>query len=305
VAGEVEYVFGPIGIAAGVGGTVLASVGAAFLAVRRATRAAAGVDRTNPRRRRLIGFAALLLGTGSVLSTLMLDEAEPAAMAPAVYGAVAISFGLALFAPTLVGAVMAPFEGALARTGGSGYLSAHNLRRRASEMSGVLMPMILFVGLSSGTLYMQAVENDLLAASGAAKSMEDKTLETLNLVVVGIIAVFACIMLVNSLYAAVSYRGGEFGQQRLAGATPGQVLGMIGIEGLVLTVTGVALGSVAGLAGILPFASLRTDSMLPDQGPLMWLGIAAVAAMATIATGLGTARRALRTAAVDAVGLAA
>jgi putative ABC transport system permease protein len=226
-------------------------------------------------------------------------------MAPAVYGAVAISFGLALFAPTLVGAVMAPFEGALARTGGSGYLSAHNLRRRASEMSGVLMPMILFVGLSSGTLYMQAVENDLLAASGAAKSMEDKTLETLNLVVVGIIAVFACIMLVNSLYAAVSYRGGEFGQQRLAGATPGQVLGMIGIEGLVLTVTGVALGSVAGLAGILPFASLRTDSMLPDQGPLMWLGIAAVAAMATIATGLGTARRALRTPAVEAVGLAA
>ncbi|WP_026932515.1 FtsX-like permease family protein [Glycomyces tenuis] len=306
VAAGVEYAFGPIGLGAGVGSTLLASVGAAFMAVRRATRAASGTDRANRgRRRSLLGIAALVLGTGSVLTTLTLDETEPAAMAPAAYGSILIAFGLALFAPSMVGGAMAAFEGMLARTGGSGHLSAHNLRRRASEMSGVLMPMILFVGLSFGTLYMQAVENDALAASGAAKTVEDKNLETMNLVVVGIIAVFACIMLVNSLYAAVSYRGGEFGRQRLAGATPGQVLGMVGIEGVVLTVVGVALGSVAGIAGILPFAALRTDSMLPDQGPGMWIGIAAVAALATLATGLGTARKALRTPAVDAVGLAA
>lgn len=305
VAADVEYVFGPIGIAAGVGGTLLASVGAAFLAVRRATREAAGIRRPASRRKHVFGFVALILGAGSVVSTLALDETAPAAMAPAAYGTILIAFGLALLAPTLLGAMMAVFDGGLSRLGGSGYLSAHNLRRRAAEMSGVLTPMVLFVGMSFGTLYMQAVENDVATASGVAKSVEDKNIETLNLVVVGIIAIFACIMLVNSLYAAISYRGGEFGQQRLAGATPGQVVRMVGIEGLVLTVTGVFLGSVAGIAGIVPFAMLRTDSPLPGTGPAMWIGIAAVAATATMATGLGTTRRALRTPAVNAVGLAA
>jgi putative ABC transport system permease protein len=305
VADDVEYVFGPIGIAAGVGSTLLASVGAAFLAVRRATRAAAGIRRPVTRRKYVFGFAALILGAGSVSATLALDQTAPAAMAPAAYGTILIAFGLALLAPTVLGAMMAGFDGALSRLGGSGYLSAHNLRRRAAEMSGVLTPMILFVGMSFGTLYMQAVENEVVAASGAVKTVEDKTLETMNLVIVGIIAVFACIMLVNSLYAAISYRSDEFGQQRLAGATPGQVVGMVAIEGAVLTVTGVILGSVAGFAGIMPFAMLRTDSPLPDTGPGMWIGIAAVATAATMATGLGTTRKALRAPAVNAVSLAA
>jgi putative ABC transport system permease protein len=190
-------------------------------------------------------------------------------------------------------------------TGASGRLAVRTLRARAGELSAVLMPLILFTAVATATLYMQAVENDALRASGLPKSADAKNLETLNLVVVGIIVVFACVMLINSLYAATTYRGREFGQERLAGATPGQVLRMVGTEGLILTVTGVFFGTAAGLAGILPFTLVRTDSLWPHQGLGLWLAIVAVAAAVTLGTSLATAWRTLRTPAVASVALAA
>ncbi|MFG2027504.1 response regulator transcription factor [Streptomyces sp. NPDC048825] len=90
-------------------------------------------------------------------------------------------------------------------------------------------------------------------------------------------------------------------RQRLAGATPGQVLGMVGVESLVLTATGVFFGTAAGFAGIIPFTAVRTDSLLPDEGPGTWLAIVAIATAATFVTSLATARRTLRTPAVGAV----
>lgn len=69
--------------------------------------------------------------------------------------------------------------------------------------------------------------------------------------------------------------------------------------------TGVFLGTAAGLAGILPFSSVRADALLPDRGLGIWLAIVAVAAAATLVTSIGTARRTLRTPAVEAVTLAA
>jgi putative ABC transport system permease protein len=152
---------------------------------------------------------------------------------------------------------------------------------------------------------MQAVESDAVAASGAVKSVDAKNLETLNFTVIGIIVVFVCVMLVNSLYAATSYREREFGQQRLAGATPGQVLGVVGVEGLVLTVVGVFFGTAAALAGIVPFTVVRTDAVLPEQAFGVWLAVVAVASAVTMGTGLATARRVLRTPAVRAVASAA
>jgi putative ABC transport system permease protein len=172
-------------------------------------------------------------------------------------------------------------------------------------MSGVLMPLILFTCMASATLTMQAVESDAIRASGVPKSVDAKNLETLNLTVVGVIVVFCCVMLINSLYAATTYRGREFGQQRLVGATPGQVLGVVGAEGLILTVTGVFLGTVAGLAGVLAFSAVRTGSPWPGQGPGIWLAVVAVATAVTLGTVLFTARRTLRTPAVAAVTLVA
>ncbi|MFF9685411.1 FtsX-like permease family protein [Streptomyces sp. NPDC014623] len=307
VAAGVGPVFGATALGSGFGITVLASAGAAFLAVRRATGAATGArGPSRGRGRTLAGCAALVAGAGGVLTTYAVDSTEEMLMAFPAYGAVLLSVGFALLAPALLGRLLGLIQGPLAATGGAGgYLSARNLRRRGAELAGVLMPMIVFTGMATATLYIQGVETDRVAASGAARTVDDKNLETLNLVVVGIIVVFSCIMLVNSLYAATSYRRREFGRQRLAGATPGQVLGVVGWEAVILTLTGLTLGTAAGIAGIIPFTMVRTDQVLPDQGPATWLVVITVALVATLGTSLGTARRTLRTPAVDAVTVAA
>jgi putative ABC transport system permease protein len=303
VAKDVDHAFGPIALGSGIGVTLLASAGAAFLAVRRAARAAAGTRREpRGRLRNVAAWAALLIGAVSVGSTFAMDEEEPAAMAPPAYGAILLSVGFALLAPAVLHALLGRLERPItALTGASGYLAVHNMRRRAAQLSGVLVPLIVFTGMATATLYMDAINSDAAKASGVIMSVEDKNLETLNFVVVGIIVVFCCIMLINSLYAATSYRRREFGQQRLAGATAGQVRAMVGLEGLVLTATGVFFGTVAGNAGILAFSALRSDS-LPDQGPGIWLAVVAVGAAATLLTSLGTAHRMLRGPAVNAVG---
>nr|WTB28373.1 ABC transporter permease [Streptomyces sp. NBC_00830]WTB35709.1 ABC transporter permease [Streptomyces sp. NBC_00830] len=307
VAADVDHTFGPVALLTGVGITLLASVGAAFLAVRRATRAAAGVRGSGRARLRVTaGLVAVVGGTAAVCTTGAFDPNDAMVMAPAVYGAVIIAFGLGLFAPLALQALMGRGEGLLSKLAGpSGYLAAHNMRQRATQQFGVLLPLVLFTAIATATLYMNEIGKDALKASGVAQSAGDKTLETMNLVIVGIIVAFVCVMLINSLYAATSDRGREFGQQRLAGATPEQVLRTVAVEVGALTALGVFFGTVAGIAGILPFNAAKTGSVLPDQGPGIWLAIVAIAAGATLTTVLATTRRVLRTPAVNAVAVTA
>ncbi|GAA3388800.1 FtsX-like permease family protein [Cryptosporangium minutisporangium] len=302
VAESTPYVFGPIGLGAGFAITVIASVGAAFLAVRRGLWSAAGTRSSRGRLRQVAGVVALLAGAGAVSATFAMQATDTALMAAPAYGAILLSIGLAVFSPLLLRALLAVAERPLRRVlGAGGHLAVLNLRRRADELAGILMPLVVFVGMATATLYLQAVESDAIESSGVTKSVEDKNLETLNVVVVGIIAAFSCLMLVNALYAATSYRRQEFGQQRLAGATPGQVLRMVGGEAAVLSLAGVLFGTTAGVAGILSFTLVRTDALRPDVGPGIWLGIVAIAAVATLATSLGTAIRTLRAPAISTV----
>ncbi|ELS58710.1 FtsX-like permease family protein [Streptomyces viridochromogenes] len=296
VAGSVDHSFGPIALSTGIGITLLASAGAAFLAVRRAAR---GPGRRGGARK-FLAYAALLTGTASVSSTFAFSATHAALMAPPAYGAILLSVGFALMAPRLLEAVL----DRLPLNGASGWLAVRNLRERAGQPAGILMSLILFTAVATATLTVQAVESDAVRARGVTRSVDDKTLETLNFTVVGIIVVFVCVMLVNSLYAATSYRVREFGQQRLAGATAGQVLGTVGAETLILTVTGVLFGMVAALAGIVPFTMVRTDGVLPGEVHGIGAAVVAVAAAVTLGTSLVTARRMLRTPAVGAVAAA-
>ncbi|MDO0909694.1 FtsX-like permease family protein [Streptomyces sp. DT2A-34] len=296
VAESVDHSFGPIALITGIDITLLASAGAAFLAVRRATR---GQERRGGARK-FLAYAALLTGAVSVSSTFVFSATDAALMAPPAYGAILLSVGFALMAPRLLEGVSAR----LPLSGASGWLAVRNLRERAGQLAGILVSLILFTAVATATLTMQAVESDAVEASGLTKSVDAKNLETLNLTVVGIIVVFVWVMLINSLYAATSYRVREFGQQRLAGATPGQVLGMVGAETLILTVTGVLFGMVAALAGIVPFTMVRTDGVLPGEVYGIGAAVVAAAAAVTLGTSLVTARRMLRTAAVGAVAVA-
>ncbi|MFE2434424.1 FtsX-like permease family protein [Streptomyces sp. NPDC059409] len=294
---SVDYSFGPVALLSGVDITLLASAGAAFLAVRRLTRGRR--ERTGAKR--FLAYAALVTGALGACSTFLFSATDEALMAAPAYGAILLSVGFALLSPRLLKGVL----DRLPLSGASGWLAVRNLRRRADQLAGILVSLIMFTAVSTATVTMQAVESDAVKASGLVKSVDAKNLETLNLTVVGIIAVFVCVMLVNSLYAATTYRAREFGQQRLAGATPGQVLGVVAAEGVVLAVTGVFFGTVAALAGVVPFTVVRTDAVLPDQFLGVWLAMVSVSAVATLGTSLGTARRVLRTPAVGAVTAAA
>ncbi|MFB7934126.1 FtsX-like permease family protein [Streptomyces sp. NPDC056039] len=296
VAQSVEYSFGPVASASGVGITLLAAAGAAFLAVRRAT----GEGQQRGRARTVLAYTALVAGAASATSTFVFSATDAALMAPPAYGAILLSVGCALRAPRLLAVVLdrLPFDGP------SSWLAVRNLRERAGQLAGILMSLILFTAVATATLTMQAVESDAVEASGLVKSVDAKNLETLNFTVVGIIVVFVCVMLVNSLYAATGYRLREFGQQRLAGATPGQVLTLVGVEGLILMVTGVVFGTLAALAGVVPFTVARTDEVLPGEFFGIGAAVVAVAALVTLGTSLVTARRTLRTPAVGAVAVA-
>ncbi|MFF1301274.1 FtsX-like permease family protein [Streptomyces sp. NPDC058307] len=298
VAQNVDHSFGVVALMSGVDITLVAAAGAAFLAVRRATRRR---RQRGSRARTFLACAALGVGAASVISTFAFSATDEALMATPAYGAILLSVGFALLAPRLLKGVL----DRLPLTGASGWLAVRNLRQRVDHLSGILMSLILFTAVSVATLYMQGVESDAMEASGVVRTVDAKNLQTLNLTVVGIIVVFVCVMLVNSLYAATTYRGREFGQQRLAGASPGQVLGTVGVEGLILTAVGMFFGTVAALAGIIPFTVVRSDSVLPHQGLGIWLAVVAIASAATVGTSLATARRVLRTPAVEAVDLAA
>ncbi|MFF6983001.1 FtsX-like permease family protein [Streptomyces sp. NPDC008343] len=296
VAESVDHSFGPIALLSGIDITLLASAGAAFLAVRRATR---GHQRRGAARK-FLAYGALLAGAAAASSTFAFSATDAALMAAPAYGAILLSVGFALMAPRLLKGVL----DRLPLSGASGWLAVRNLRERAGQPAGILMSLILFTAVATATLTMQAVESEAVEASGLTKSIDAKNLETLNFTVVGIIVIFVCVMLVNSLYAATSYRSREFGQQRLAGATPGQVLGTVGTETLILTVSGVLLGMVAALAGIVPFTMVRTDGVLPGQAYGTAVAVVAIAATVTLGTSLATARRMLRTPAVRAVAVA-
>jgi putative ABC transport system permease protein len=179
--------------------------------------------------------------------------------------------------------------------GAAGELAARGTR----HVAGAVMPVALFTGIATGTVYMQGIEDD--ASAGTAQPEYAQDIQTLNYVVVGMITVFVAIMLVNTLIAATTHRRREFAQQRLAGATRGQVTAMVALEALLTTVTGVLAGSVASLFTILPFTVARTDRVWPDATPVAFAVIVAVAVVLTASAVLGTTRRTLRGPAVPAL----
>ncbi|WP_222723130.1 ABC transporter permease [Actinomadura alba] len=307
----VTYVFGPAALGIGLGVTFVGSTIAAMLTTRRTTRmrvADSLLDASTGRARmgkvRLIAALLFLAGgtnLGVITATVMHGKGTDA-MQTAGSASIVFAIGLALLGPFLVRRVTAALAWPLQWVAGvGGYLTVQNVRQRTNEMATALMPIILFTGIATGTLYMQDIDNKALATTGAVQTSLQKNIETLNLVVIGMLALFACIMLINTLVAATTYRRREFGQQRLVGVTRGQVLRMVGLEGILLAATGAFFGAIASLATVLPFSFARTDSIIPDSSIWVFAGIITVAVSVTLASSVGSAWRAIRTPAVEAV----
>jgi putative ABC transport system permease protein len=297
-ATSVSFVFGPIAFGAGFGVTLLGSVIAGIATARRT--ASSSSRPTRPILRRVAAVFFLAVGANcAVLTATLMDGKGIDAMQTAGQAGIWASLGLALLAPELLRLVTAVLGVGVRSIGGvSGELAVRTVHSRARPLAGAVMPVLLFTGIATGTVYMQSIENE--ASAGEIEPAYAQDVKTLNYVVVGMITLFVAIMLVNTLMAATLRRRGEFAQQRLAGATRGQIVAMVSLEGLLVTVTGVLGGTVAALFTILPFGSARADAIWPDASPLAWAVIVATAVTLTAASMLGAARRTMRGPAVAA-----
>jgi putative ABC transport system permease protein len=295
VDGTVGHVFGAAALGAGFGVTVLGSVAGALLAGRRRVRGAPG-------RGRVVAASVFLLAgvsCGVVTATVMKGTGIDA-MQTAGQAAIWCAIGLALLAPWLLRLVAAALARPLHLLGAAGGLAAVNVRQQAAQMSGAVMPVILFTGITTATVTMQAVDDE--ASAGQVRDDVARSIQILNYVVVAMIALFVAIMLVNTLLAATVDRRGELARQRLAGATPGQVLATVAAESAVLTVTGVVFGTLASVVTIVPFGIARVGDASPTVPAAAYVVIVAVTVVLTFGAAVGAARRAIAVRAVDAVG---
>ena len=117
-----------------------------------------------------------------------------------------------------------------------------------------------------GTLYLMAIENhapSVVGGDGPRGLRRPRSLCSTTLVV-GMIATFTAIMVVNTVAAVVVDRRREFGKQRLAGATPQQVVATNCLEAVLVVVTGLLAGAVGSLGTILPYSVVKLDRLVPD-----------------------------------------
>ena len=302
VSDGIDHAFGAIALGQGTGVTLLSAVGAALLTARRAARMRvteslldAAAPPTRLGRRRVVS-GLLFFAAAASLAVLTVTVGKGIGYEAQQYaGSADIMFaiGLACFAPAIARRLPLPGFGAMAA------LTRETLRSRTAPLTSALTPIVLFIGVGVGTLYLEAL--DTSASGGVYVDEDQRTIQTLNYVVTGMIALFLCIMLVNTLVASTIARNREFAQYRLAGATSGQVMSMVALESLAVMVAGTVFGTLASLVTILPFSYARTGSWTPDLDPVVYLAAVGFTAAVTFAAALLTARRALSTPAIVAI----
>ncbi|MGY1619229.1 FtsX-like permease family protein [Geodermatophilus sp. SYSU D00691] len=300
VADDVAHTLGWLTLTCALGAVLLACAVAGVLAARSATRGSAQEALTagRVRRNRLgawrITAGSVFLSAGMTFTVLTLtvtgSSSDPyAAMQTAGPASIYWSVGLALFAPLLLQAVAALTAPLVRRAlpDVPGHLAVQHARRRAHDLAGVLVPLLVFVGPATGTLYLMQIENSV-----SADSLTGDTVGLINYLVVGMIAVFAAIMVVNGTVAAVADRRREFTQQRLAGVTRAELVTTAGAETAVLLVTALVFGVLAALGTVIPYSIAKTDGWLPTT-PWLLLGVVVVAVVVALGTAVVATRRAV------------
>lgn len=312
VSDGIDYRFGPaalgigivVGLAVALTATRITARRSANRRVRDALFQAAAGGRRMSRFRFWAGVVLVGFGVQSaVLSLTMVDrkniyDVQMIASEACILAAI----GFALLGPVILGRavrLLAPAVRAVA--GVSGELALSAVRQRLQQAATPLMPIIVVTSIATGTLYMQAITNSVQHQS----TTDDKSVETMNYAIVGMITVFAAVMLVNLLAATIADRRREFAQQRLVGATPRQLLALVGAESGLLLVVGLAFGTVGGLLTVVPFSLAITDSVVPDASIGIYLGIVAAVVALTAAASLLATRRATRDDAITVLRAAA
>jgi putative ABC transport system permease protein len=305
VSGDIAYRFGPAGLGIGVGLSLAAALIATWWTARRAAtrrvrdalfEAAAGGRRMS-RGRFWAGLIAVGLGVQSSISAMTLVDGKNVydVQMYAADGCIFAAIGFALLGPVILARAVSVLAPLVRQIGGvSGELSMAAVRQRVQQAATPLMPIIVVTSIATGTLYMQAITNSL----HTVKNADDKSVATLNYVIVGMITLFAAVMLVNLLVATIGDRRREFAQQRLVGAAPRQLLGLVTAESGLLLAVGVPFGTVGGLLTVVPFSIKTTHRVIPNASIGIYLGVVAAVIALTIGASLTATRRGTRTDAI-------
>lgn len=233
----------------------------------------------------LIGYG---VGMGVVTVTVTAHDSDPyAAMQTSGSCSILVALGLASLAPWLLrrlSVLARPVLGA----SGPGHLAAYNTSRRAHLLSGVLAPVIVLTSAAVGTLMLVGTDGRTLPATRQGMGTVDQDtadqVTLLNNIVVGMIVVFAAVVVVNAFAAVVAHRRAELHRLWLLGATPRQVEASVLAEAGVVAGVGVVLGLLASLATIVPFGIARHEGLVPDGDlwlpPLVVAGVVALTMLA-------------------------
>ncbi|MBY4212953.1 FtsX-like permease family protein [Rhodococcus fascians] len=120
-------------------------------------------------------------------------------------------------------------------------------------------------------------------------------------IMVLMIAGYTAITVINTLASSTAARRREFGLQRLAGSTRGQVMRMVGLEGAIVAVSGLALGTIAATLIVIPVSIKRLGSVLPAGSPLIYAATVGLVVLLTLGATLLPAWQVTRSRPAEAV----
>lgn len=291
VHGETAFAPGAVLPLAGGLVVVVVSVIAGWLGSRRpASGSVLGVEavrrRRGPSRGRAVAAGAVVVG-GLAMAASTFASGPDDLLGTAMTGpaCVLLAVGVALFAPELIGLAQRGLRRADAATS---WLASRNLRAEPGRMRPLVTFLTLFVGVAAGTLGMQGIEN----ASGG--SIQDgELIAAINYLVVGLLATFMAVALVNNLVAAVLRRRSEFETMRFIGAAPRQTRRMLLAEVLAATAVSLLAGAASALVATLPYAVVKTGAPWAAFAPVPYLLATVVGVALVVATTTGAGRRAV------------
>lgn len=304
-APTVEYSFGSFALIAGPTVTLVATIGAAAITAWRTGRIGAkdaltqlASDGSKISRSRILAGAVFITAgiSCAIMTATVLKDEGFLALSIAGQAGIACAIGLALLSPFFLRAIVILIDlPTRFLTGAPGYLAASNIRRRTDQTAAITMPVIIFTALAAVSLYTLKIQNKANAVDGITVSADDEGVQTLTFIIVGMIAVFAAIVVINNCVATMLGRRSEFALARKIGATPSQLIRSTMLESTFAVVIGVALGTAAAAAGVAGYNYGRTGSFTIQPGPVTYVVIVATIVILTLAASLISTTRSLAT----------
>ncbi|MEV4922069.1 ABC transporter permease [Streptomyces roseoverticillatus] len=145
---------------------------------------------------------------------------------------------------------------------------------------------------------LKVMDRDAITAAHAQNS---RTQASVNYLIIGMLVAYTALSVVNTTAVAVGNRRKEFALQRLTGATRGQVLRMMTVEGGLVAVVGLLLGGAAAASTLVPFGyALGGGTGAITGPPEIALTVIGAAAALTLAATLVPTWWALRSRPVEA-----